>query len=173
MPEYSLSLSEKFIEAAQFVSTNASNSEDAMRVVLYLSCVSCEITMKALLEKAGKPLKDIKKLSHNLEGLMIALNQDCLVQVEIGNAMRWVKATSFRGIEAMPGTLLTIGKFLEAEGQGASRYPVEIRYGSRVTHFPPEAALNSARRLFQWARENFDIICLQSPLQKPRSNRTL
>ena len=167
MPEYSLDLSEKFIEAAQFVFVNAKDSEDAMdaaRVVLYLSCISCEITMKALLEKAGKPLKDIKKLSHDLEGLMTALNKECQVRKDIGNTARWVQATGFLKKVAIPNTLLTVGKFLEAESHGASKYPNEIRYGSSVIQYPPEAALNSARHLLRWARENIGSIRLFQPV---------
>ena len=54
MPEYNLEFSKNLIEAAGFVLQKGEVSVDAKRTILYLSLLSCEITMKALLEKASK-----------------------------------------------------------------------------------------------------------------------
>jgi DNA-binding transcriptional MerR regulator len=40
---------------------------------LYLSLVSCEVSIKALLEEAGYSLKEIKKMSHKFSELNKAL----------------------------------------------------------------------------------------------------
>lgn len=73
MPEYSIDFSENLIKAARFVLEYQVNSVDAKRTVLYLSLLSCEITMKALLERAGKPVKMIKKRLHNLDGFTMRI----------------------------------------------------------------------------------------------------
>jgi hypothetical protein len=73
--EYSIDFSENLIKAARFVLEDGADSVDAKRTVLYLSLLSCEITMKALLERAGKPVKEIKKSWHDLNGLLCDLDR--------------------------------------------------------------------------------------------------
>jgi len=44
--------------------------------------LSCEISLKALLEKAGVPIKKIRKRSHDLSGLLRDIG-DCEIEIEI------------------------------------------------------------------------------------------
>jgi hypothetical protein len=160
LPEYSLDFSEKLIEAASCLLRNGDNSVDTKRAILYLSLLSCEIIMKALLEKAGMTVPEIKRRSHNLDGLLRDLG-GCEVEEDIVNVgLKWVKAVRVRSEVISENPLLTIGTFLEGESRGASRYPNDIRYGNRLYHFPYELALEGAKIILRWAREKWDKIRL-------------
>lgn len=158
MAEYNIGFSEKLIAAAQFVADN-DQSEDAARAVLYLSCLACEIALKALLECSGKPVSEIMKLRHDLAALMDELGQ-CKVQVPIvRDFLAWVPATSLRAVTVDKRFAnATVGTILTAEEQGASKYPNEIRYGSVIRHYPHQLVLEAAFRVIDWARENQDRI---------------
>jgi len=68
--EYSLDFSQRLIEAARsFVGKDKINDETG-RTVLYLSLLSCEISLKALLEQAGYTREELKKRSHDFSGLI-------------------------------------------------------------------------------------------------------
>jgi hypothetical protein len=68
--EYSLDFSERLIDAARSFSRKKNIDGETGRAILYLSLLSCEISLKALLEQAGFPLKKIKKRSHDFGGLI-------------------------------------------------------------------------------------------------------
>lgn len=159
MSEFSTDFSKKLIDAASFVVKDGMDSLDAERTVNYLSKLSCEITLKALLEKAGVPVPEIKKLSHKL-GRLLDRFGDCEVKAEVVNGrLDWVPATRLRAepIKTSMGEA-TIGTLLTCEEQGASKYPNEIRYGDDIKDFPPEAHLQAAIVLLDWARIHWKII---------------
>lgn len=82
MSEYNIGFSEKLLGAAQSVADDGLDSVDAVRTILYLSSLASEITLKALLEKAGKPVKDIQARRHSLSGLLVDLGK-CQIQEEV------------------------------------------------------------------------------------------
>jgi HEPN domain-containing protein len=158
MSEYEIGFSEKLTDAAQFIVKDDPKSVDAIRTVLYLSLLSCEISLKALLEKAGMPIKTIRARSHNLKELLNDLGK-CKVQVEIGNRYRWVSASRLRSVMINKRYVnSTIGTLVEAECRGASNYPNEIRYGDSLKHYPPEMMLKTAKAIIAWAREHWNTI---------------
>jgi hypothetical protein len=158
MAEYSIEFSKSLIDAAQGIVVRGENSEDAGRAVLYLSLLSCEITLKALLEKAGMPVDEIRKVSHDLRKLLAELGH-CEVEEEMaGQLMQWVPATHIRGKTIIPGTTFTVGVLLEGESHGASKYPNDIRYGEHIYRFPPVAVLAGAEILIDWAHQQWDRI---------------
>ena len=67
--EFSLDFSKRLIESAKYLEKNKPKEKEAGRAILYLSLVSCEISLKALLEKAGYPIKDLKHMSHDFSSL--------------------------------------------------------------------------------------------------------
>jgi hypothetical protein len=158
MAEYSIEFSKRLIDAAKGIVDRGENSEDAGRAVLYLSLLSCEITLKALLEKAGMPVDEIRKVSHDLRRLLAELGQ-CEVEEEIsGQLMQWVPATQIRGKTIIPETMFTVGVLLEGESQGASKYPNDIRYGEHIYRFPPVVVLTGSEILIDWAYQKWDRI---------------
>lgn len=161
MSEYNIGFSEKLLDAAQSVAKDGLDSADAIRTVLYLSSLASEIALKALLEKAGKPIKDIKARRHSLSGLLVDLG-GCRIKDEVvKGSLSWVPATRVRSVTFDQRFYnATVGKLLTGEEQGASKYPNELRYGDHVKDYPPELKLKAARALVDWAHKHWDEIRL-------------
>ena len=143
MPEYDITFAKKLSDTATLVASQGLDGLDAKRTVLYLSLLATELTMKAMLEKAGEPIAKIRKRSHDLQGLARDLGK-CSVNVELApGTTRPVPAIRFRAIEVeASGGRVTIGTILDAEAQGASRYPNQVRYGPN----PPNLSLTLCTR---------------------------
>lgn len=62
MPEFNLGFSQKLIEAAKAIKSNDLTDLEAKRTVLYLSLLSIEISLKAIMEKAGITISKLKSL---------------------------------------------------------------------------------------------------------------
>ena len=152
--EYSLEFSERLLELAK----EANGKNEAGRAVLYLSLLSCEITLKALLEKAGFSVKHLKKRSHDLKGLLKDICHCELAGTGIGNS-KPLRASRLLAQTVIPNTSNgTVGALLHAEDLGASKYPNDIRYGDLISHFPPMVMLKCASVLLNWAKNNIGII---------------
>lgn len=152
MAEYNIEFAGKLITAARVVASSDSDSVDAQRTVLYLSLLSCEISLKALLERAGFSVREITALSHNLRGLLDTVCR-CEVNETIAGVTTpmWVSAARVCAIPiSVGGGESTVGTLLSLEEAGASRYPNQIRYGSTIVHAPCEAMLQAAEKIFPW-----------------------
>jgi hypothetical protein len=121
MPEYNLGFSKKLAETARLVADDGVDSFDAVQTIVYLSLLSCEIALKALLEKSGIPLKQIKAHWHDLEALLREVSR-CEVEVDIADGhLKWVPAVRIRSIPIKSeGEASTVGTLLSGETQGAS-----------------------------------------------------
>ena len=141
------------------VDENDPRGYDAARVTLYLSRLSMEISMKALLERAGVPKTKIRRRSHDLRGLLEDLGK-CEVNIEVTPGTHvWVSASRVRAQSIDLGLAhLPIGTLIDAEDKGASQYPNEIRYGERVIDFKPSLVSAAAKLLAAWAKSHWDII---------------
>lgn len=159
MAEYDLSFGVKLANTAALIVKDGVEELDAQRTVLYLSLLSSEITLKALLEKAGKPIPEIRDRSHNLKGLLQDLGT-CKVQVEIApNKMKLCSAVGLRAVVVDPKFRnATVGTLLEAQDAGASEYPNQIRYGDLLRHYPSEQIAGMAREVTAWAKKYWDTI---------------
>lgn len=159
MAEYDLAFAAKLASVADQVDEQDPWAHDARRVTVYLARLSAEITLKALLEKAGVPVRQIHDHRHDLRGLLITLGR-CEVEVEVTPGNRqWVSASRVRAICIDLGMVqLPIGKVLDAEDEGASRYPTEIRYGAAVVDFQPGLVSAMAGLLAEWAKVHWDVI---------------
>jgi len=156
--EYSLEFSQRLIDAASSFIDKDKIDDETGRAVLYLSLLSCEISLKALLEQAGYTIKELKARSHDFSGLIKDL---CFCDLE---------GTGIAGSKPFTGARLlsqevdpniangTVGALLKCEEQGASKFPNEIRYGELVRHYPPMLMLGCASKIYEWARENIAII---------------
>jgi HEPN domain-containing protein len=159
MAEYNLGFSEKLIEAAELVASDGITEFDSLQTVIYLSLLSSEISMKALLENAGHPIKAIRKCSHDLKQLLDSLGS-CEVEVEIvPGHLRWGSAARLRGKVVDPAYGdATVGAIIEKAAIEASTYPNNIRYGESIRHFPPELVLKMAKTILSWAKANIGNI---------------
>lgn len=136
---------------------------DAQRAVLYLSLLSAEITLKAMLERAGKPVCEIRARSHRLADLVADLGGQCEIEVEIAPGTKWhVPASRIRAIQlSLGGAQCTVGAVIDAESKGASMYPNNVRYGDVLRHFPADVVAQMAAELSAFAREHWDVIRLK------------
>ena len=159
MPEYDLAFANKLSETAALLANQSLSGLDAKRTVLYLGLVATEIAMKAMLEKAGEPTAKIRKHSHDLRGLARDLGK-CKVEVEIApGTKQHVPATRLRAIEVNGTTGKgTVGQILDAEAQGASRYPNQVRYGPLLRHYPAEVIARMASEVVKFAEEHWGTI---------------
>ena len=137
MTEYDIAFGKRLAETARMVASVGLAALDAQRTVLYLSLLSTEITLKALLEHAVMPVSDIRTRSHRLAELLSDLGQ-CTVEVEIAPGIkRRVSASCIRAIPIDHGRAQsTVGAVIDAENQEASIYPNQVRYGEVLQHFP-------------------------------------
>ena len=169
MSEYNIGFSEKLLDAARAVTKDGLDSVDAIRTVLYLSSLASEIALKALLEKAGTPVKDIKARGHNLSGLLVDLGK-CQIRAQVvKGSLQWVPAIRVRSVTVdnrFPDA--TVGKLLTGEEHGASKYPNELRYGDHVKDYSPELKMKAASALVDWAHKHWDEIRLSSATHRSR-----
>lgn len=159
MPEYDLGFAAKLAEIAAHVDEQQGRNYDARRAICYLSRLSFEITLKALLEKAGIPVPDIRRRSHDLRGLLADLS-GCEVEIELtpGNKA-WSSASRLRGRTIdLDFVQIPIGEVITAEDQGASQYPNQIRYGEKVIDMDPSFLASAAEIAVAWAREHWNTI---------------
>lgn len=156
--EYSLEFSQRLIEAAKSFVDKDKIVDESGRAVLYLSLLSCEISLKALLEQAGYTIKELKKRSHDFAGLIEDLCHCDLQGTGIAGSKPYSGAKLLsQELDPNIGNG-TIGALLKCEEKGASKYPNEIRYGELVRHFPPMLMLDCASKVCEWGRDNIPII---------------
>lgn len=161
MAEYDLAFGKKLAETAADLAGHGLYTLDAQRTVLYLGLLSVEISIKALLERAGVAVPAIRARSHRLEDLLNDLDS-CEVGVEIspGKTKR-VSASRIRSLVVEHGGKEgTVGQILAAERAGASKYPNNIRYGDILTHYPAGVVSAMASVVYKFAEKNWDNIKL-------------
>jgi HEPN domain-containing protein len=159
MAEYDMAFAAKLAKVAEELDEKEPYRYDARRVVVYLSRVSVEISMKALLERAGKSVKEIRARSHDLRGLLADLSE-CEVNVELKpNVFIWQSASCVRDVYIDLGLVnIPIGVLIDAEDIGTSAYPNQIRYGETVIDIDPWLLASTAILLADWAIKHQDAI---------------
>ncbi len=160
MPEYSIEFAAKLAEIAQYVASSAEMDKEAARVAMYISRLSMEISLKALLERAGIPVAEIRQRNHCLSGLLVDIGR-CEVNIEVAPQLReWTPATSLRSVtlQGANGSTTTVGAVVDAESKGASQYPNQIRYGTNLVDFPPVVLAASAATVVTWTRQFWNDI---------------
>jgi hypothetical protein len=159
MPTYSIEFGAKLAEVAQYVASSSEQDIYAARVAMYVSRLSMEVSLKALLERAGVPVAEIRARSHCLSGLLDDLGR-CEVQVEATPQLRaWAPASRLRSVTlAVEGGATTVGAVLDAEAKGASQYPNQIRYGTKLVDYPPVVLAAAAASVVVWGRQHWEGI---------------
>lgn len=159
MAEYDIDFAAKLASVASEIDEKDPWAYDARRVTVYLSRLSAEISMKALLEKAGFPIPRIRTRSHDLRGLLTDLSE-CEVEVEIAPGVKhWCSASRVRAAVIDLGVVhVPIGELIDAEDPHISKYPNEIRYGESVVDFSPALVSDMAVVLATWAKAHWHTI---------------
>lgn len=148
--------SARLIESAEHLLPECYKKPDAGRAVLYYGYLSCELSLKTLLENAGFSPDDLKKCSHNFTDLLI-LVEACDVPILGGKTK---KDASIRSVCAVPGVYnSTVGDLLDSLPY-ANEYPSGIRYANNFDNYDPETMVGCAKGVLNWCRKNFDKLQL-------------
>jgi hypothetical protein len=155
MSEYDIAFGKRLSETAHMVASQGLAKLDAQRTVLYLSLLSTEITLKAMLEHAGMSVAP----THRLADLISLLGQ-CEVEIEIvPGSKRHVSASRIRAIPLNYATAQsTVGDVINAESHGASKYPNQMRYGEILKYFPAEVVAQMAAEVSIFAHVHWNDI---------------
>ncbi len=159
MPDFSIDFAAKLSEVAETLNHEIDQDFESGRTILYLSRLSIEIALKSMLEQAGVPEQVIRKRSHNLHALLSDLS-NCEVEIDIEPQVKaWVTATALRAITIQQDNgVITVGEIIEAEVQGASKYPTRIRYGSSVVDFSPQLVAVCSKKVVEWVKLHWHTV---------------
>lgn len=159
MAEYSIDFAQEMSKASTAIVTGGFSSTDAQRAALYIGLVSCEIAIKAALERAGTPISEIKANGHGLSKLLDDLSACTILAEIIPGVPARVSASCVRSV-VVDGNYAdaTIGKLFEAERFGASKFPNEIRYGDILQHFPASTIARLSEKVVAWVKTHLDDI---------------
>lgn len=168
MPEYDISFAEKLASVAAEVEEKDPMAHNARRTAVYLGRLSVEISLKALLERAGFSVSRIRARSHDLRGLLSDLGE-CEIQIETATGEKqWCSASCVRtavidfGVGHVP-----IGELIEADHPNISTYPNEIRYGATVIDYNPILVSQMAVALVDWANSHWNTIRVATATLNP------
>lgn len=156
MPQYDIAFAQKLADVAHLVLADGVEELEAQRTVLYLSLLSTELSLKAMLEKAGMPVAEIRSRSHNLAELLKDLGQ-CEIQEEVAAGhFRAVSASRLRAKPLRHGEAeVTVGKVIDTNSEQVSNYPNEVRYGDRLRHYPPIILAQMASTVVAFASKHW------------------
>ncbi len=154
--EFSLDFSKRLIEAAEYLKKQNTKKgkkvgKEAGRAILYLSLVSCEISIKALLEDAGYTTKELRKDSHSFVKLIKRL---CSCDFKGKKKGTCAKLLSKSPSPKSNFAFMTVGKILGFEKETTSKYPNQIRYGKIIKHYPAALMLECAETVNEWVEEH-------------------
>lgn len=150
MPKYDINFAKNLAEVSIALVDQGLDTPDARRSVIYLSRLSMELSLKSLLEFAGKPIHEIKSRGHNLQALLADV-ESYEFETESPNGQRRSGA-EIRSLNIQYNVhQINMGTIIEAEKHGASKFPNEIRYGDNVQDVAPEILAPASLMLASWA----------------------
>lgn len=149
MPQFDINFAMNLAEVSMALVKQGLDTPDARRVVIYLSRLSMELSLKVLLERAGNSILEIKNRGHDLQALLSDVEYfDFEMEVADG---QWHSGSEIRRLNVPYGIhQIDMGAIIEAEKHGASKYPNEIRYGDNVQDVAPEILAPASLILASW-----------------------
>ena len=153
MAEYDIGLAEELAVVANSVERTPLEPFARERMRLYLALLSLELALKAMLERSGVPIRQIRGRSHGIKDLLTDLG-GCFVEAEVtAGTLGRVPATRLRSVViSTPTERGTLGQLIDALDKGVSAYPTEIRYGADLKHFDAALVADAARQAVAFAR---------------------
>ncbi|WP_300163802.1 hypothetical protein [Solidesulfovibrio sp.] len=157
MAEYDIDFSSKLVDVSMGALEKNELDFETLRVVLYLSLLSIEISLKSILERAGFKIGKIRECGHDLPELLKFVGR-CWITIEFG---RRIPASHVRSCAVKyDGAESTVGRIIDSGAEGVSKYPNQIRYGEGFTHYPPQAVLQAAHAVVLFAKEYWDNVSM-------------
>lgn len=150
MPQYDINFAKNLAEVSIALVNLGLDTPYARRTVIYLSRLSMELSLKALLELAGKSIFEIKNHGHNLQALLADI-ESYDFEMGVANGQQ-LSGAEIRRLN-VPYSIYQIdmGTIIDAEKHGASKFPNEIRYGDNVQDVAPEILAPASLILASWA----------------------
>jgi len=162
MTEYNIDFAERLIVTARYARGEGTYDFEAAQVVTYLTQLSIELSLKAFLEKAGLPVKQIKGFSHRLEDLLTSVGK-CEVRQEVTSGrLTYVPATGLRGIRVNGQN--TVGDLIARLVSEGSTYPDGIRYGTGFRGLEADIMLELASEAHRFVNRHWDEVRLSPKL---------
>ena len=159
MTQYNIDFAERIIETARFARGNGKYDFAAAQVVSYLTQLSIELSLKAFLEQAGEPVASIKKCSHSLNDLLTAVSR-CEIRIElVPNFHKFVPATRIRSIPVQWEQ--TVGGLISKLEHDCSKYPNEIRYGTKFYGLPADTLIELAGAVNRFVKQHWESVRLR------------
>jgi hypothetical protein len=157
VPQYDLAFAAKLAEVANMVLVDGAEEVESQRTVLYLSLLSTELALKAMLERAGKPIAEIRSRSHNLADLLKDLGK-CVIQEDVSSGnQKCVSASRLRSKTLHHGDAqVTVGRVIDTKHSDTSKYPNEVRYGDELRHYPAAVMALMASTVVEFAHIHWD-----------------
>lgn len=154
MPVYSFDFSNHLSTVAKRCTISDAGIPESNRTILYISLLSVEVALKALLEKSGTPIKSIRDCSHDLAKLLRLIDK---IEVKINiypGVESFVSGSRLRSVTVNSNISNgTVGALIDQLSDAASVYPGEIRYGEDISHFPPELVSDLAVAVVGWVEQ--------------------
>lgn len=153
MAEYDLQLAEELAIVANSVAQTELSPTAHDRMRLYLAMLSIELSLKAMLERAGVPIARIRARSHRIADLLTDVDQCTIEVTPVAGAVFRTTASRLRSIEiSTPSERGTVGQLIEGLNGDVSIYPNQIRYGSYLRHHDASIVTDAARKIIAFAR---------------------
>ena len=160
MPQYEIAFARKLAEVAFSIAPDIGEAtQETERAAAYLSLLSIEIGLKAILEKAGVPVDKIRARSHQIRMLLKDVDKVKMDIVISPGAPTEVSASRLRAITVeFANAISTVGDMLDAQGVLTSTYPNEIRYGDVLINFPSRSLALAALGVINFAESHWDTL---------------
>lgn len=158
MTAYNLGFAKQMNRAAEFLISSGVNEFDEAQAVAYMNLVAIEIAMKAALEKAGWEEAYLRRRSHDLAGLLVDICQAEILEKLTPDYSRYVSAAMICGVRVTDanGAEVAVGKIIDSESHGASKYPTSIRYGDKFSHYSPAVLTAGAKAVIDFTEKYWD-----------------
>lgn len=158
MCEYDIHLADELAIVASGVAATQLTSVSQERMRLYLALLSLELSLKAMLERAGFAVPDIRKMNHGIKLLLSEIDR-CTIEVDIrGGCVQRVPASRLRSVVISSGAEIgTVGQMVDRLDE-VSTYPNKIRYGGHLRHFSSSLVANAARKTNDFAKLHWTSI---------------
>ncbi len=158
MPTYNLGFAKQMNRAAELMTSPGVNDFDEAQAIAYMNLVSIEVTLKAILEKAGWDVAYLRRRSHSLKGLLTDTCSTEILEEFSPSFSRYTSAARICSIKVTDanGAKGMVGEIINSESRGASKYPNELRYGDKFNHFSPTVLTSAAKAVIDFADKYWD-----------------
>lgn len=157
--DYSINIAKSNIKAASLLlenyKTEPVDQYADTNVIIYLSMISIEISLKYALNRAGFSLAELIGKGHDIKKLFKAIKYET-----IADNNRLPMSLGTINLKTEQSGSITVGKLISNLEQ-ADNYPY-FRYAGANKHYPPRFMLECAKEVAIWCEQNADKLTKSS-----------